>query len=282
MPELAFVNGTFSAINEAFVPIEDRGYQFGDAIYEFLATYSGVVYALEEHLDRLDRSLKILSYPPIDRAKLKRDIAELLKRSGFLRAGIYIQISRGVAPRNHAYPKSAQPQIVMTIREVVDIPESVRKAGIQAITVEDIRWGRCDAKTVQLLPNTMAKQKALDAGAQDAILVGSDGVVREGTSSNLFMAKNGELWTHPLTEKILPGITRLLLLGFCREEAIKVHEEHFQKTSLMAADEVFLSGTVTEVLSIVEIDSHKIGNGKPGPLAQKLQARLRNYAGATS
>lgn len=282
MPELAFVNGTFSAINEAFVPIEDRGYQFGDAIYEFLATYNGVVYALEEHLDRLDRSLKILSYPPIDRTKLKRDIAELLKRSGILRAGIYIQISRGVAPRNHAYPKAVQPQIVMTIREVADIPENVRKTGIRAITVEDIRWGRCDAKTVQLLPNTMAKQKALDAGAQDAILVGSDGVVREGTSSNLFMAKNGELWTHPLTEKILPGITRLLLLQFCREEAIKVHEEHFQKTNLLAADEVFLSGTVTEVLPIVEIDGHKIGNGQPGPLAKKLQARLRKYAGATS
>jgi D-alanine transaminase len=279
MTAMAYINGRITTIKDAFVPIEDRGYQFGDAVYEFLATYDGVVFAMTEHLDRLARSMRMLDFPVVARSVFERAIDELLKQSGILRAGIYIQVSRGVAPRNHAFPGDLQPQIIITIRPAAEIPEQLRRSGIRAITVEDQRWGRCDIKTVQLLPNVMAKQKALDAGAQDAILIDTDGVVREGTSSNLFMAGQGQLYTHPLTERILPGITRALILGFCREEGVVVQETHFKREQLLQADEVFLTGTVTEVLPVVTIDGQTVGAGRPGPLSLRLQERLHQYAG---
>ena len=143
----------------------------------------------------------------------------------------------------------------------------------------DIRWGRCDIKTVLLLPNVLAKQQALDAGAQDAIFVSSDDVVREGTSSNLFICKGGRLITHPLTPNILPGITRAVLIEICGEEGIVVEEEFFDRQTLLAADEVFLSGTVTEVLPVVEIDGQAIDEGRPGPMARKLLTHLERRAG---
>jgi D-alanine transaminase len=280
MPALAYVNGTISSIGEARVPIEDRGYQFGDAVYEFLATYHGAVFAIQAHMERLERSLNALDFPSIDLQKIEQAIRHLHQRSAIARAGIYLQISRGVRPRNHAFPQEGEPQVVMTVREAMELPEMLRKNGAKAITVADIRWGRCDIKTVQLLPNVLAKQQALQSGADDAIFISLKGQVREGTSSNVFIAKDGELFTHPLTPAILPGVTRRLLLEICEREKIKVHESHFAKQQLFAADEVFLTGTVTEVLPVTQIDGQRIGQGSPGPLAGRLYKNLRELAGA--
>lgn len=280
MQELASVNGTITPIQEARVPIEDRGYQFGDAVYEFFATYHGTVFAMQEHLDRLQRSLKLLDFPPVDRDRIEQAVRHLLDASGISRAGIYLQISRGVAPRNHAFPPEAQPQVVLTVRRAMEIPEQLRAAGATAITVEDIRWGRCDIKSVQLLPNALAKQQALQAGANDAIFISPGGHVREGTSSNLFIVKDGELFTHPLTHEILPGVTRKVILEICARETIPAHEILIDKQQLMAADEVFLTGTVTEVLPVTKIDGSPIALGTPGPMAFRLQQLLRRRAGA--
>jgi len=261
MPELAYLNGKIMPISEAMVPAEDRGYNFGDAVYEFVASYNSRLFCLEEHLDRLDRSMRELALVGLPRETVRGAIVEL-----FTQAAI---------PRDHAYPPPGTPlQLFMTIRPVHEKPTELREKGASAITVTDLRWGRCDIKTVQLLPNCMAKQQALAAGAFDAIFVSSEGVVREGTSSNLFIAKDGRLITHPLTEQILPGITRQVVMGICREERIVVEERFYDRAELAAAEEVFLTGTITEVLPITRIDGKVVGDGAVGPFSRRLYQQL--------
>jgi D-alanine transaminase len=260
MPELAYLNGEILPIDKAQVPIEDRGYQFGDAVYEFIASYNGRLFYLEEHLDRLERSLNGLFFPSVSREAIRKAVLTLFEKAEIQRAGIYIQISRGVSPRNHAFPDGVRPQIVMTIREVEEKPPELRKNGATAITLEDFRWGRCDLKTVQLLPNVLAKQKALAAGVFDAIFVSSEGVVREATSSNIC---------------IVVDITRMVVIDLCRELDIPVSERFFKTDALYGAEESFLTGTVTEVLPIVTIDRHRIGDGQVGPVTAKLHETLR-------
>jgi D-alanine transaminase len=275
MPEIAYLNGEFLPIEMATVPIEDRGYQFGDAVYEGIASYNGKLFYLEAHLDRLERSMKALSFPVVSRDIIKEAILELFERAGIARAFIYLQISRGVAPRNHSFPDSAELQFVMTIRPVNEVPERIKKEGAEAITIKDIRWGRCDVKTVQLLPNIMAKQKAIESGVQDTIFVAEKGVVREATSSNVFIAVQEKLITHPLTANILPGITRAVIIDICKSLNWPVVERFYNITELYGADEVFLTGTTTEVLPVIKVDDHTIGAGKVGPISVRLFEALR-------
>jgi D-alanine transaminase len=278
MPDLAYVNGEIMPIDQAMVPIEDRGYQFGDGVYEYIASYEGHLFMLEAHLDRLERSMGELNYAPLDREGIKAAIEELNQQAGYPRAGIYIQITRGVAPRSHAFTADLSHQVVMTIRPVQELPKKERSKGINAITVPDIRWGRCDIKTVQLLPNSLAKQQALDADCDDAIFVSQHGIVREGTSSNVFIVSGKRLLTHPLTENILPGITRMVIIQICKKIDLDVNITLFNAETLYNADEVFLTGTVTEVLPVVRIDGHVIGKGKAGPVSRKLYDLLRKRA----
>lgn len=280
MPELAYINGKIQDIHTAMVPIEDRGYQFGDAVYEFIASYNGKLFCMEAHLDRLERSMRELSFPVMARQDIRNAVQTLFDRAAIPRAGIYIQISRGVAPRNHAFPAAGALQVVMTIRPVEEKPQALRQSGAPVITMEDFRWGRCDIKTVQLLPNVLAKQKAMDAGVFDAIFVAPGKVVREATSSNVAMVKNGALITHPLTTAILPGITRMVVLELCAKLGIPVQERFFTLDEMLAADEVFLTGTVTEVLAIVAVDAKPIGDGKVGPVTRRLYDAFRKRAGA--
>ena len=270
MRELAFVNGEFMPIEEAKVPIEDRGYQFGDAVYEVVNSFKGKFFGLEEHLDRLERSLRELSYPPVSRDKVKNGMLEILDRSGMDRASVYLQISRGVAPRNHAYSGVNGVQIIMTVREVKEVPETLRIKGVPAITVEDIRWGRCDIKTVQLLANSLAKQKAVESDAYDAIFVTKEGVARETTISNLFIVQGGIVMTHPANHHILNGITRIMTIDCCREIDLPIEEQTFTVKEMFAADEVFLTGTTIEVLPVVTIDEQTIADGEPGPISKQL------------
>lgn len=278
MPELAYVNGEILPIDKAVVPIEDRGHQFGDGVYEFIASYEGRLFMLEAHLDRLERSMRELGFAPLSRPDLTAAIEDLNHRAGYPRAGIYIQINRGVAPRNHAFAADLTPQVIITIRPVAEIPAAMRTNGATAVTIQDIRWGRCDIKTVQLLANCLAKRQAIDAGCDDAIFVSGQDVVREGTSSNLFLVSGGRLLTHPLTEAILPGITRKVILDICRDAALKAEEAFFDIDTLYGADEVFLTGTVTEVLPVVNIDGRRIADGGVGPVSRKLYDLLRRKA----
>jgi D-alanine transaminase len=274
MPELAYVNGQFCSIEQAMVPLEDRGYQFGDAVYEFIVSYNGCLFCLEEHLIRLDRSMKELLFPPLSLERIRNAICDLFDRAGLARAGIYLQISRGVAPRQHEFMNTQDCQFVMTIRRIEEKPDILREKGASAMTLEDFRWGRCDIKTVQLLPNVLAKQKALDAGAFDAIFVTKEGVVREATSSNVFILRDGRLITHPLTPNILSGITRLVIMDICKDLSIPVEERFYSTDDMYLSSEVFLTGTTTEVLPIVDIDKNRIGDGKVGPVSKKLYREL--------
>ena len=279
MPELAYLNGEIMPIEEALVPIEDRGYQFGDAVYEYVASHHGRLFCLSKHLDRLERSLAELAFPKGLRAGIQAGIKSLFAAAKIPRAGIYIQISRGVEPRDHAYSTLIPVQIVMTVRPLPKVHPQA-KTGAAAITVQDIRWKRCDIKTVQLLPNVLAKQKALDSGAYDAIFVSKDGVVREATSSNLFMVKNNAVITHPLTRNILSGITRQIIVDICRSTPIDLKERFFTIEELYKADEVFFTGTGTEVLPIVQIDGNPVGNGTVGGITKDLYQTLREKVGA--
>jgi len=259
------------------VPVEDRGYQFGDAVYEYVASYNGRLFWVEEHLARLQRSMKELDFPRVSNEKVRNALLSLFTQAQLPRAGVYIQISRGVAHRDHAYTNSTEVQMVMTVH---DLPEThpLAENGASVITMEDFRWGRCDIKTVQLLPNSMGKQKALDAGVYDTIFVAEDQTVREATSSNVFIVKNGKAVTHPLTRRILPGITRMVILSACKELSIPVQERLFKTDELYGADEVFLSGTTTEVLPIVKIDNRTISQGTRGPITRQLYKELRRRA----
>lgn len=278
MPELAYLNGKILPINETYVSVEDRGYQFGDAVYEFIASYNGKMFCMEEHLDRLQQSMEGLSFPKLDRTFIENAVYELFEKAGIARAGLYIQISRGVAPRDHAWAKEIKTQVIMTIKAVNEYPSKLREEGVDIITVQDERWSNCDIKTVQILPNAMAKQKAKNQGAFDAIFVSKDGIVREGTSSNFFIVKDGRLLTHPLTKNILPGITRRIVLDLASDLGIKTEEKLLSKKDIFSANEAFLTGTITEILGIKTIDGIQIGTGILGEITQNLYKALREKA----
>ncbi|OQY54967.1 MAG: hypothetical protein B6245_20540 [Desulfobacteraceae bacterium 4572_88] len=275
MPELAYVNGEILPIEEARVPIEDRGYQFGDAVYEVIASYDGRMFCLEEHLDRLEYSMSSLEFPEVPRERLRSAITELFEKAELPRAAVYVQISRGIAPRNHAFPDAGDIQFIITARAVKKVPPEYREEGVAAITMRDFRWARCDIKTTQLLPNATAKQKALEAGVYDTIFITEEDVVREATSSNVFIVSNGKLMTHPLTQNILGGITRIVILDICKEQGLQVEKRLYHTKDMYAADEVFLSGTITEIMPIVNIDKRPIGDGKVGPITRQLFESLR-------
>jgi D-alanine transaminase len=277
MPDLAYVNGEIMPIEKAVVPIEDRGYQFGDGVYEFVASYEGQLFMLEAHLDRLERSMRELAFDPISVLRSKPP-SSTCPGVPVTHGQASIFKFKGVSPRNHAIAPGMSHQIIMTIRPVKEIPQEVRNNGATAITVKDTRWGRCDIKTVQLLANSLAKQKALDAGCDDAIFVSDQGIVREGTSSNLFIVSGKTLTTHPLADDILPGITRLVVLNLCKTEGLRVEESFFGTEALYGADELFLTGTVTEILPVVTVDGRAIGDGKVGPVTRRLYDLLRKQA----
>lgn len=274
MAVLAYVNGEYGPIDKAVVSVEDRGYQFGDAVYEVIASRRGRMFLVEQHLDRLERSMQALSLAGFSREHMREAVDELFRRSGLSRAAVYIQVSRGVAQRVHSFPEATKPQVVMTVREVTERPAAVREQGAAAVTVADLRWGRCDIKSVQLLPNVLAKQKANESGAEDAIFVSDKGIVREATSSNVFIVQEGTVITHPTDRRILAGITRGVIIDICCDMSLPLEERYYDKQEMLRADEVFLTGTTTDVLSVVRIDGKIIGQGKMGAIAAKLRNQL--------
>ncbi len=273
MPDIAFVNGRFVPWAEATVSIDDRGFQFGDGVYEVIRTYRGEPFELDAHLDRLDRSARALSLPqPYSRARWVEWIREGVKLAGYREAKVYVQITRGVAPRDHAFPPDLSPTVVMTVRELHPLSPAVRQTGVTARTVEDLRWGRCDIKSVNLLGNVLAREEAKRAGVFEAIMV-KDGLVTEGSVSNVMAVRAGSIVTAPEGPRILSGVTRTVVLTMAAKEGISIEERFFSVDFLYAADEVFLTGTTIEVLGVVEIDGNVIGTGRPGPITRALAAQ---------
>ncbi|WP_303830241.1 D-amino-acid transaminase [Asticcacaulis taihuensis] len=273
MPRIAYVNGVYERTSEAAVSIEDRGYQFADAVYEVWSVFDGRLADLAGHLNRLERSLSELQIAmPMPRTSLLVVLNEVVRRNRIREGLVYLQISRGVASRDHVFPVDVRPSIVITAKPV-DREAAARKAaeGIWAISAPDIRWGRCDIKTVGLLPNVLAKQKAKEQGAGEVIFVDADGFVTEGGSTNVYIVVDGVIKTRSLTANILAGVTRLNLLPLIAESGIELREESFTLAEAKAASEVFITAATSLVMPIIAIDDHKIGDGKPGPIACALR-----------
>ncbi len=274
MPDVAYVNGWIGALRDARVPILDRGFLFADGVYEVLRTYAGRPFELGAHLDRLEHSLRGLGLgSPLPRRRLEGLVHALLERSGYRNARIYIQVTRGVGRRQHVFPEGVRPTLVLYVERLPDKRRARR--GLAVVTVPDERWKRCHLKTVALLPNVLARERAHRAGADEAILLGPGGVVREGTSSNVFVLRRGVLRTHPLGPEILPGVSRQVVLDLAREAGLRVREERFRRAALLGADEVLLSSTALEIAPVVRVDGRRVGRGAPGPVASALQERFR-------
>ncbi len=274
MVELAYLNGEILPLDNAFVPIEDRGYQFGDGVYEVISFSGGRLFALEPHLVRLKGSMSELDFPEMSMEKIRKEIIRFVLKSGLSQGMLYLQISRGVKKRAHPVPKEINPQFVMTARELPPPPTEDNPKGIKVITTPDIRWGRCDIKTILLLPNSLAKQKALDKGAYDAIFVSDNNMVREATSSNVMVYKDKQVITHPLTNNILPGITRAIVLDLCEKTGIPYQEQLFTVDELLKADEVFLTGTITRILPVTTVNDTVVGSGAAGKMTRKISSLL--------
>ena len=274
MPEIAYVNGRFCPLAEAVVSVEDRGYQFADGVYEVVATYGGCPYALEPHLARLQGNLEALHLPlDICEYGLRAKLMEGIERSGFGETLVYIQVTRGVAPRRHEFPAvSVTPTVVMTFKELHRLPQDLYDRGVEVISTADLRWKRCDIKSIALLPNILAKQSAAQAGAFEALLVDAEGRVTEGASTTAFCIQAGRLYTAPIGPHILPSITRGILLDLARKLGLPIDEEFCMLEQFKAADEVFLAGTTTEAMPVVQIDDAIIGDGAPRPITRQIRA----------
>jgi len=270
---------------QAKISVLDRGFIFGDGVYEVWRVIDGKLFEHARHDRRLKRGLKSVEISVPDKEiDALAGVADRLLRENDLTQGegtFYVEITRGAAPRTHAYPPPGTKPTVFAMVSRFEVPHALREAGAKAITETDVRWLHCDIKTVQLMPNVMAKQKAQAAGAMEAIFI-RDGIVTEGTHTSAFGVKGGELRTHPLSPLILPSITRELILEIAREQRVRVREEPFTDKELFALDELFVSGTTTDVTPIVEVDGRRIGSGKPGPVSKALYAGLQSrlYAGS--
>lgn len=279
MPETAFINGRFLPLAEASVSIEDRGFQFGDGVYEVIRTYGGRPFKLDAHLARLNRSAEAIHLrQPYSLGQWVDYIAEGLRLASFPEAKIYVQITRGAAPRDHAYAPDIDPTIVMTIRDLRPLAAAVQAAGVDTMTVDDLRWGRCDIKSINLLANVLARQQAKQAGVFESILV-RDGEVTEGAVSNVIVVEHRTLITAPEGPRILSGVTREVVLALARQEGLAIQEKYPSQKQLYGASEVFLTGTTVEVLGVVRVDGKPIGDGHPGPVTRSLAKRFVEQTG---
>ncbi|HEV2678549.1 MAG TPA: D-amino-acid transaminase [Aliidongia sp.] len=286
MSRFSYVNGRFVRHGIASVHIEDRGYQFADGVYEVIALAGGRFVDLDLHLTRLDRSLGELriARPMSDRA-LTMVLSNLAKRNGIRDGSVYLQVTRGVAPRDFAFPVDAVPQVVATARRFKPVDPKALADGVKAITIPDLRWARCDIKSVALLPAAMGKQAAREAGAYEAWQYDRDGFVTEGTSSNAWIVTNeGELITRPPTNAILNGITRQVMIELAKDAGLRFVERAFTVDEAHAAREAFVTSSTSFVMPITQLDDATIGNGKPGSFSVRLRetylARMAEIAGA--
>ncbi len=286
MSRIAYVNGRYLPHSDAAVHIEDRGFQFADGVYEVCEVRQGMIVDLTRHLTRLDRSLSELRMAlPMSRAALTTVIREVLRRNRVRNGLFYLQITRGVARRDHYFPSQDTPLTVTITAKSTDPSIMARKYanGIKVITVPENRWDRVDIKTVGLLPNVLAKQQAKEAGAQDAIFVDRNGIVLEGASSNVWMVTaDGELVTRPAEQGILRGITRTTVLDVTAKLGLTVVERGFKVDEMMAAREVFLTSATGICVPIVEIDRKPVANGHPGTASSAIRDAFFDVAEKTA
>ncbi len=265
---VAYFNGDYLPLEEVRISPLDRGFLFGDAVYEVIPSYAGEFFLLGPHLERLERSLAAIRLPsPLSRGEWAERLVELLRRNAAGPGhdlGIYLQVTRGVAPRDHAFPAEGAPTVFAMASPIRPLSDAVRSGGIAAITTPDHRWGRCDIKATTLLPNVLARQLASEADAMEAILL-REGRVIEGAASNVFAQFGDTLVTPPLQDALLPGVTRALVLDLARECGLQVVERELDEAELRGADEIWLTSSTREILPVSRLDGEPVGAGVPGP-----------------
>lgn len=266
-----FMNGQFVNRDELAISIDDRGYYFGDGVYEVMKIYDGELFTIEEHIQRLFRSAREIKLTiPFTSEQLINVAHELIQLNKVRNGHIYVQVTRGVDARQHHFPAAEVPAVVTAYAVETARPLSDMKKGVSVKSVKDIRWLRCDIKSLNLLGSVLAKEEAREAGCTEAILH-RDGIVTEGASTNMFGVKDGVVFTHPATNLILAGITRQVILDLCQELNIVVREQAFTLEEAVLMDEFFYTSTNVEVMPVIEIDGQVIGNGERGPMTKQLQ-----------
>lgn len=280
----AYLNGSFLPRSSATISVDDRGFIFGDGVYEVWRVVNGRLFESDRHTARLIRGLDELriSRPEgLDAGRIAEIADRLLSESGIKtgEATFYVEVTRGAAPRSHQFPAAGtEPTVYMTVNRFSPA-DTLRMRGANAITIPDVRWLRCDIKSLQLLPNVLAKQAAVEQGALDALMV-RDGMITEGSHANFAGVIDGVIRTHPKNHLILPGITREIVFEIANALGVRVIEEPIAESELESLDEAFLTGTTTDVMPIVRVNDRAIGGGEPGPITQRLVAEFRAYLDA--
>ncbi|MBY0354287.1 MAG: D-amino-acid transaminase [Rickettsiales bacterium] len=268
---VSYVNGQYVPHHHASVAMEDRGYQFADGIYEVIVFFGRRLLDEKLHLQRLERSLGELGIAmPMSTQALSLIIRELMQRNAYRNGLIYMQVTRGVAPRNHIFSAALTPVLTMAVMPLKSPTASMLNHGVSAISQPDLRWGRCDIKSIGLLANSLAKNAAAKEKAYEALLVDANGMVTEGSATNAYMVKDGVVYTHPATHDILGGVRRIVLQRLCEETQTRFVERPFSLQEAQQADELFITSASSNVLPITTLDGKKIGSGTPGSVTKRL------------
>ncbi len=274
---MVFLNGKFMPVEEARVPVLDRGFIFGDGVYELIPVYSRVPFRMDEHLARLERSLAAVRIRnPYSRAEWRDIILQLVARQSFEDQGVYFQVTRGVAKRDHAFPKDTAPTVFVMSNPLVNPPRELVERGAAAVTAVDDRWLRCDIKSISLIGNCLLRQVSADAGAAETILF-RDGKLTEASASNVFAVRNGVVLSPPKSNLILPGITYDVIAEIAQAADLPLEFRDIGEAEVRAADELWVTSSSKEVLAIVTLDGKAVGGGKPGPLFHRVYALYQEF-----
>ena len=272
-----YYNGQYLPEDQPCISPLDRGFIFGDGVYEVIPAYNGHLFRIHEHLERLGNNLKHVGIdPPLTGESWQSVLNELIERNGGGDQSVYLQVTRGIAKRDHGFPRDTKPSVFVMTSPLQPVSDDIRKHGVSAITLEDIRWKYCHIKTIALLPNILLRQQALVAGAAEAILI-RDGHVTEGAASNVFIVQNKIIMTPPKGPLLLPGITRDLVLELAQASGLDCRESTITPDELHHADEIWLTSSTKEILPVTRLDDHAVGNGKPGPYWQQMIVVYQEY-----
>ena len=274
---IVYLNGEFMPATHARISPLDRGFVFADGIYEVIPVYHGHLFRLDDHLQRLDHSLEgIRLKQPLNHAQWEKILVELIVKNGGGDLSVYLQVTRGAAPRDHAFPANASPTIFAMATPLKPLPQEILDKGVAAITLEDIRWKYCHIKSIALLPNILLRQQALDEGAAEAILV-RDGKITEGAASNVFIVSRNRLITPPKGPFLLPGITRDLVLELAQHHGIPAQEADISLKDLQDADEIWITSSTREIVPVTKLDGKPVRSGNPGPVWSRVTQLYQQY-----
>lgn len=274
---IAYLNGDYVPLADAKISVLDRGFIFGDGVYEVIPVYARRAFRLDEHLQRLQNSLDAIRISNPHSAQQWSDIIRaVIDKNEPAHQSLYLQVTRGIAKRDHAFPANTRPTVFMMSNPLQETDEATFNKGVAIVSMDDIRWQYCNIKAITLLPNILLRQQAVDQNAQEAVLIRDDRVT-EGAASNIFIVSNGIIRTPPKGSLLLPGITRDLVVELALDNNMPLEETYFSKAELDNADEIWLTSSTKEVMPVLTLDGKTVGNGTPGPVTQKIFSIFQNY-----